>query len=269
MIAYKNPLLTLCYPSDHFQLSHLLTSTPHDKLNRPPQLAHPSYSPLSAGSEPSGDTPTDRGNLGFPQPSELYSAWGSFHPSPDILPNATYDVSPPTLHHSTLDPTLHPNSPCRQSPWSAGDVRVGCVDEGFHAPSDYDLPAFPLHNSRPSPHPYLDNTSEPYSGTSDASSYPCLWMEGDIICNVMVGATRSHMNRHLHAYHGFGGSDTRQTRCYWAGCEGTMQQGSIARHMVTRHLQVKVTCPMCSKKLSRQDVISKHQRVCPAASTWR
>jgi hypothetical protein len=269
MILYKNPLLTLCYPSDHFQLSHLLTSAPHhDKLNRPPQLAHPSYSPLSAGSEPSGDTPTDLMNLGFPQASELYSAWDSFHPPPDILPNATFGVSPPTLHHSTLDPTLHPNSPCRQSPWSTEDVRIGSVDEVLHAPSNYDLPAFPLHNHRPSPHPHLDNTSEPYRGTLD-TSYPCLWTKGDIICNVMVQATRSHMNRHLHAYHGFGGSDTRQTRCCWAGCEATMQQGSIARHMVTRHLQTKVTCPMCSKKLSRQDVISKHQRVCPAASTLR
>ncbi|KAF8441432.1 hypothetical protein L210DRAFT_3537182 [Boletus edulis BED1] len=85
----------------------------------------------------------------------------------------------------------------------------------------------------------------------------------------MVQATRPHMNRHLHAHHGFGGPDTRQTRCYWAGCEATMQQGSIARHMVTCHLQAKVTCPLCSKKLSRQDVISKHQRVCPAAGSWR
>lgn len=207
-------------------------------------------------------------NMGFSQPSEIYSAWSSFPPSPNLLPNATYDVSPPTLHHSTSDLTLYPDSPCPQSRWSTGVARFGFVDEVLSAPCNYNFPTFPPPTSGPSPHPHLDNTSGPYTGTLDAS-YPCLWTEGGVICNVMVQATRSHMNRHLHTYHGFGGSDTRQARCYWAGCGAMMQQGSIARHMVTCHLQAKVTCPMCFKKLSRQDVISKHQRVCPAAITWR
>ena len=200
----------------------------------------------------------------------MYNPWGSFYPPPNLLPNATYDISPPTFHHSTSDPTLYSEFTCRQSPWSTANIQASPVDEYSPASSTCYPPAFPLQNASPSSDPHMDYTSEPHNGTSDASaSYPCQWTEGGIICNVMVQATRSHMNRHLHTYHGFGGSDTRQTRCYWARCGETMQQGSIARHMVTCHLQAKVTCPMCSKKLSRQDVIFKHQRVCPAASAWR
>lgn len=242
----------------------------HDELNPHPRFAYSSYSRLLAGSEPSDDTHADCANLAFPQPSEIYNPWGSFYPSPNLPPNAIYSISPPTLHDSTLNPTAYPDFPRRQSSWPTANIQVNPVVEYMPAPTNYYPPAFPLHIASPSSDPRLGYTSKPYSGTLDAPvSYPCSWADGGVICNVMVQATRSHMNRHLHAYHGFGGSDTRQTRCYWAGCGETMQQGSIARHMVTCHLQAKVTCPMCSKKLSRQDVISKHQRVCPAASAWR
>ncbi|KAF8557993.1 hypothetical protein OG21DRAFT_1504666 [Imleria badia] len=267
LLLHTTPLLDVAHTYDYFQLPHPAAAPHHVEFNPPLQLMHSPYSLLSAGSELSDHTPITCRSVGFPQPSGLYSPWGSFRPSPVHLPIATCDVSPPSLHHSS-DPTLCPDTPFRQPPWPTGDVRVGSVDEVLPAPSNYDLPVLPLPNSGPPPHPNLDNISEPYSGTLDPS-YPCLWTEGGIICNVMVQATRSHMNRHLHAYHGFCGSDTRQTKCHWAGCGAVMQQGSIARHMVSCHLQAKVTCPMCSKKLSRQDVISKHQRVCPAAGTWR
>ncbi|KAN0090945.1 hypothetical protein V8E55_004511 [Tylopilus felleus] len=259
----------VAHPYNYAQPPHLSpASAPrHNEFDPPSQLMHLSHSPLPIGNEPLDHPPTACGNFGFPQPSEFYSPWDSFHTSPDLLPNVICNASLPTLQHIALNPTVYANVPCNQSPWSTGDVRVGSVDGVVPAPTNHDLLAFPFPDSAASSHTNLDNISETYSGVLDAS-YPCLWTKGGIICNVMVPATRSHMNRHLHAYHGFCGSDTQQTTCHWAGCDATMQQGSIARHMVTCHLQAKVTCPMCSKKLSRQDVISKHQRVCPAAGTW-
>ena len=229
---------------------------------------HTSYSLPPARSEPSDDISTDSRDLSFPQPSDTYNTWGSLYPPPNLPPNATFGVPPPTFHHSTLSPTPYSNFPCQPSSWSTGNIEARSEDEYMPAPSYYHPPTPSLHNSGASLHHHVDYALEPYSGTLGAS-YPCLWTEGGITCNVMVLATRSHVNRHLHARHEFGGSDTRQTRCHWAGCGEIMQQGSIARHVVTCHLQAKVTCPMCSKKLSRQDVISKHQRVCPAASAWR
>ncbi|KAG6378123.1 hypothetical protein JVT61DRAFT_13808 [Boletus reticuloceps] len=216
--------------SDYLPPSHSSSTLHHDEFNPPPQLAHPPYSLLSAGCEPSYNTPsaTARRSLGFPQPSGLYGPWGSFHPSLELPPNAICDTSPPIFHHSTLDSTLQSNSSCHQSPWITGDIQIGSVDEVPPAPSNYDIPTFPPPNPIPFPHD-LGTTSEPCSATLEAS-YPCQWTKGGVICNVMVQATRPHMNRHLHAHHGFGGPDTRQTKCYWAGCEATMQQGSIARH---------------------------------------
>lgn len=264
----ERPFLTFWHPSSHFEPSNPSSAPHHDELNPPPQLTNASYSLSPAGTEPLDATPPDCENLGFPRPSEIYNPWESFYPSPNLPPNVTYDVSPLTLHHSTIDPTLYPEVPCRRS-WSNANIQANPIDEYLPAPSNYHPPTFPPHNGSCADH-RLDYTSEPHSGTLDASaSYPCLWMEGGVICSGMVQATRSNINRHLHTFHGFGGPDTRQTMCHWAGCGETMQQGSIARHMVTCHLQAKVTCPMCSKKLSRQDVISKHQRVCPAASAWR
>lgn len=186
----------------------------------------------------------------------MHNPSGSFHP-------------PPAAYHSTLDSTLYSNFPRQQSLWSTEDIQARSVDEYFPAPSHHHSSVPPEQSPGTSLCAPGDYILEPHGGMLGAS-YPCQWTKNGItICKVMVQATRSHLNRHLHTHHGFGGSDTQQTRCRWAGCRETMQQGSIARHMVTCHLQAKVTCPMCFKKLSRQDVISKHQRVCPAAGAWR
>lgn len=239
----------------------------HHGLNPPLPLTHQLYSLLPAGSESLDYIPIDYRDLGSSQPPETYNPWGTIQPPSNLLPNAAYGVPPPYLHHSTLDLTLYSNLLCQQ-PWSAADSQVSfqAVDERMPTPSHHHPPAALLHTYSTFHPPHVDYASESASGTF-GTSYPCQWTEGGVICNVMVQATRSHMNRHLHAHHGFKGSDTQQMKCQWAECGEIMQQGSIARHMVTCHLQAKVTCPMCSKKLSRQDVISKHQRVCPAAST--
>ncbi|KAH0827562.1 hypothetical protein J3R83DRAFT_4283 [Lanmaoa asiatica] len=171
------PRFDVAHAYNNFQHSDPSFASHHGELNPPPRLTHQSYSFLPAGSEPSDDTPTGCSNLGFPQASEIYNQWGSFHPLPDLLPNVTYDASPSTLHHATLDPTLYSNVPCRQSPWPTGNVQVGSVDEFLPIPGNYHPPA-PPHNVTPDPH--LDYTPEFQSGTLDAS-YPCLWMENGAV----------------------------------------------------------------------------------------
>ncbi|KAH7888335.1 hypothetical protein F5I97DRAFT_1827813 [Phlebopus sp. FC_14] len=90
-------------------------------------------------------------------------------------------------------------------------------------------------------------------GSVDPISYVCKWNEGGFICGRHVLGTRTQMNHHLHAFHGFGGGERRYMRCHWDGCTARMQRGSIARHIV-------VTCPLCSKELLRRDVLTKHLR---------
>ncbi|KIJ67527.1 hypothetical protein HYDPIDRAFT_25970 [Hydnomerulius pinastri MD-312] len=133
-------------------------------------------------------------------------------------------------------------------------------------------PSYSLFGSEPQaslpPHnPQGPVAPQPATSTvTDATliaSYLCLWTERGAVCNTRVLGTRLRMNRHLHTDHQFGGSDTRKTTCYWEGCSAQMQQGSIARHIVARHMHAKVLCPDCSKELSRGDVITKHRPVCP------
>jgi len=251
------------HPYEHVPLSDWSFS--HHGGPNPPRSTYP-LCLLPGGNELSGDIPTECGDFGFPQPPEMYHVWGPLHPPSNLAQNAIRVISPSTIHHPPSDLALHCNSSSQQSPSSTVNDQVSYVDNSLQAPSNYLHAVHRLNDFDPPLHSNF--TSQPDTETLEAS-YPCLWTEGGVVCDVTVQATRSQMNRHLHAYHGFGGTDTRQTRCYWAGCGEIMQQGSIARHMVTCHLQAKVTCPTCSKKLSRQDVISKHQRICPAASAWR
>jgi len=256
------------YRYGYSQLPHPPSAPHHESFHLPSQIVHPSYSHFPVGSEHSNDVSAAYGNQNFARPSGIYSPWSSFYTSPDLLASAHCEEPIPSFHQTARDPTLYTDSLSRHPSWPTAEVRVGSVHGAVIAPTNHELLTFPLQNSAAPSYPDLDNISEAYSQTWDPS-YHCQWVTDGVICDAVVQATRSHMNRHLHTHHGFGGSDTRPTRCSWAGCEATMQQGSIARHMVTCHLQAKVTCPMCSKKLSRQDVISKHQRVCPAAGTWR
>ncbi|KAG9316417.1 hypothetical protein JVU11DRAFT_2451 [Chiua virens] len=271
--TYPHVLPPLTTP--HFYVGYDLNDLQLSPAPRDDELSHlrlmnTSYSPVPVGIETLDHTPIDYGDLGFLRSSELRYplAWGPFRTSPNLLPSPIHGFPPPPppLHHSALDPVPYYNFTFSQSSLPAGHVQVS---PPLQAASSYHASSIPLQNSTPPSHLPLNHTSSKPGAKTLGASYPCQWTEGGVTCNVMVQATRPHMNRHLHEHHEFGGSDTRQMSCHWAGCGETMQQGSIARHTVTCHFQAKVTCPMCSKKLSRQDVISKHQRICPAASTRR
>ncbi|KAF9222602.1 hypothetical protein BS17DRAFT_171598 [Gyrodon lividus] len=232
-------------------------------LNRIPDLPLPATSDLHNAAE---DSPASSG----------YSGRFRLAPAPGDSSSSAFSTDVPlgdTCQHSLLASTLdlrtmvlsdvaHHHCGVAGS-WDPSYPWLDSVDQFLQLDQSYSFPASSaLRSSRISGEPHSTTTTT--QSSSAVAFYLCLWTEHGVICNTMVEGSRSRMNRHLHARHGFSGPDTRSTRCFWKECQETMQQGSIARHVVTCHMHAKATCPLCSKKLSRPDVINKHQHTCPA-----
>lgn len=83
-------------------------------------------------------------------------------------------------------------------------------------------------------------------------------------CNAVLNGSIQAVRSHLKEEHQFHGAAKESIRCLWAGCERTLQRENIPRHIITRHLRVKVSCPACGMALSRRDVQYSHAKVCRA-----
>jgi hypothetical protein len=83
-------------------------------------------------------------------------------------------------------------------------------------------------------------------------------------CNAVLNGSIRAVRSHLKQEHQFRGAAKESIRCLWAGCQRILQRENIPRHIITRHLRVKVSCPACGIALSRRDVQYSHARVCRA-----
>ncbi|KAF8124875.1 hypothetical protein EV363DRAFT_691587 [Boletus edulis] len=73
-------------------------------------------------------------------------------------------------------------------------------------------------------------------------------------CRAVLDGSIQTLRHHLKREHLFRSPARDSVQCPWAGCMKIMQRENILRHIITRHLRVKVSCPACETALSRWDV---------------
>ena len=98
------------------------------------------------------------------------------------------------------------------------------------------------------------------------SATVCEWTDEHGTCNMDVVGDRVWMSHHLSRRHNVVGHERSQRACLWRGCADTMNKGSLARHVVSRHLRAGTSCGFCSKVYSRADVARRHTKKCKAAT---
>lgn len=151
---------------------------------------------------------------------------------------------------------------------------TGSVPQPSHSrPSQMiSLPSSPIP-PRAKPHstkaPSYIKDPEPRSTEDDeeeTSTFLCEWMDEHGLCNMQVSGDRVSMSQHLSRSHDVVGDEKSQRTCLWRGCTETMNKGSLARHVVSRHLRAGASCGFCSKVYSRLDVVRRHIRKCKVAN---
>ncbi|KAH7888436.1 hypothetical protein F5I97DRAFT_701014 [Phlebopus sp. FC_14] len=177
--------------------------------------------------------------------SLLYPMEGPVHVSENEWPNYS---SPSWLRHLS-EPVPQPPSAFSESPAS--------------------LKYPTTHSYQVEPH--LSTTQHgiplpPFSG-STSRSYSCQWIGSAqaLPCNVTLTGDIKDLRDHLRAGHRFRCTGTNVVRCSWANCEQFLRRDNVARHIISRHLQVKVFCTACGMELCRNDVRYAHGRRCHAA----
>ncbi|KAN0090661.1 hypothetical protein V8E55_004227 [Tylopilus felleus] len=100
----------------------------------------------------------------------------------------------------------------------------------------------------------------------DKCIFVCEWTDEHGTCNMDVIGERVWMSHHLSRRHNVVGHEKAQRACLWRGCTDTMNKGSLARHVVSRHLRAGASCGFCSKVYSRADVARRHTRKCKVAN---
>ena len=119
-----------------------------------------------------------------------------------------------------------------------------------------------VHNDPPSIEPtHAPNGEDDH----DAHTFLCEWTDEHGTCNMDILGDRVWMSHHLSRYHNVVGHERSQRACLWRGCTETMNKGSLARHVVSRHLRAGASCGFCSKVYSRADVARRHAKKCKVA----
>ncbi|KAF9227147.1 hypothetical protein BS17DRAFT_449528 [Gyrodon lividus] len=117
---------------------------------------------------------------------------------------------------------------------------------------------------------YMHPTSPPQNTHVDPNSqndlptvHSCGWADVSVSCNAALSGNLRDLRRHLQKDHRVNTTRKCHTTCRWLGCSKILQRESLLRHIVTCHLQIKVRCPDCGRKLARSDVWIKHALICP------
>ena len=132
-------------------------------------------------------------------------------------------------------------------------------------------PSEPTHIQRPSlvgndtrlVEPAFPQNAE---NEDDVYTFLCEWTDEHGTCNMVVFGDRVCMSHHLSRRHNVVGHEKSQRACLWRGCTDTMNKGSLARHIVSRHLRAGASCGFCSKVYSRADVARRHTKKCKVAN---
>ncbi|KAF9219560.1 hypothetical protein BS17DRAFT_383186 [Gyrodon lividus] len=236
--------------------------------------------------QPPQRTNTQSGNAEFnPAPMGALSrstrhAWHVASPGTEVPPNnnTPHGLGPPRTrvppdmrgdHMGPRPPGLgYPRSDTATSPVcsfpSAHQSWDQVMETGFvHQPA----PSGPLQMvTLPSPRPPGAKLNCTEDDEEETSIFLCEWMDAQGPCNMQVLGDRISMSQHLSRFHDVVGDEKVQRPCLWRGCTETMNKGSLARHVVSRHLRAGASCGFCSKVYSRLDVVRRHIAKCKAAN---
>ena len=104
----------------------------------------------------------------------------------------------------------------------------------------------------------IGTSVEPQASSSNTICI-CQWSP---TCEAVLDGNNQALRSHLKQEHQFDGSAKDLISCLWAGCDQSLRRENVPRHIITRHLRVKVSCPPCGMALSRRDVQYTRAKVC-------
>ncbi|KIJ67475.1 hypothetical protein HYDPIDRAFT_25928 [Hydnomerulius pinastri MD-312] len=109
------------------------------------------------------------------------------------------------------------------------------------------------------------NTAQ-YIGSQGAPTsrpaHRCCWTGTP--CQASLSGDKKELRDHLKHGHHFRATGKKYHRCLWSGCTQVLQRENIIRHIISRHLRIKVRCSACGIELARSDVQFTHWERCPA-----
>ncbi|KAI6140990.1 hypothetical protein BKA82DRAFT_922290 [Pisolithus tinctorius] len=96
-------------------------------------------------------------------------------------------------------------------------------------------------------------------GADNALEPPvCPWVIG---CTIPLEDSTGTVYAHLRT-HGFIRRHTDRAPCPWPLCPQEMQWRNVARHILERHIQVRVQCTICGNIYTRNETLQAHMYVC-------
>lgn len=109
---------------------------------------------------------------------------------------------------------------------------------------------------------YANNTTTPWSQPVHAPGNPmgtsgCPW---ESACALPLGDTTGLVYAHLRA-HNFIHNHSARAGCPWPLCSREMRWGNVARHILERHLRMRVQCVFCGHTYSRNEALQTHMNV--------
>lgn len=150
---------------------------------------------------------------------------------------------------TALAPRAHPSLPLQVRSWEPSE------------PTRIQLPSNEVPSTEPAQPQNVDGDT-----SDDVYTFFCEWTDEHGTCNMDVLGDRVWMSHHLSRHHNVVGHEKTQRACLWRGCTDTMNKGSLARHVVSRHLRAGASCGFCSKVYSRADVARRHTKKCKVAN---
>ncbi|KAH7928724.1 hypothetical protein BV22DRAFT_189352 [Leucogyrophana mollusca] len=97
-----------------------------------------------------------------------------------------------------------------------------------------------------------------YAAEGQLHVYRCGWDEAGSPCHLWVEGEKQQIGQHLHGWHNTRTGHRQEVTCLWDGCGRRMRKGSLARHIVTKHLMKKLLCSNCGVELAREDSWQRH-----------
>ncbi|KAG6382127.1 hypothetical protein JVT61DRAFT_770 [Boletus reticuloceps] len=186
-------------------------------------------------------------------------------------PHATYS------HYSGLEPSIPLRLPSYQSSNSASRhfsphlTSAGCLENSHSNSAFYSVPR---RKSSGSSRPKRAARAIEYDGIwideeellrgltepdGKLTVHQCHLEEDHSPCHLWITGGKSNINAHIQKWHGGEpGGDKLQADCRWSACGKTMLKESIARHIVTVHLEEMRECQGCGKEIVRNDVYKRH-----------
>ncbi|KAI6039204.1 hypothetical protein EDC04DRAFT_2686535 [Pisolithus marmoratus] len=80
-------------------------------------------------------------------------------------------------------------------------------------------------------------------------------------CMLPLEGTSASVYAHLRL-HGYIYNHRSHAPCPWPGCGKEIRWGNVARHIIERHLRVRLQCVWCGQTYTRRGALAAHMNTC-------